>query len=261
MLNFDELAKDRPIYVIDNLGFGKSSRPNFPKDAIKVEEHYVEAIEGWRKAASLNKFILCGHSMGGFLALSYALKFPHHIEHLILSEPWGITEKPTSGWPSKTVPTNLKIFYYTSFVWNPYFVVRIAGKFGQRIVENECYSQIRSLNAIVNDKNMVAQYFHQCNIRKPSGETAFASLMNCLFWAKNPMILRITQLNEQIPITFIYGHKSIIEKVDETVIKQLRPNSYIKINVIMNSGHEVCSSQFKEFNQIIKETCKIIKET
>ncbi|CAO1360131.1 unnamed protein product [Diamesa serratosioi] len=261
LLNFDELSKDRPIYVIDNLGFGKSSRPDFPKDAIKVEELYVEAIEGWRKVVKLNKFMLCGHSMGGFLALSYALKYPYHIEHLILSEPWGMTEKPASGWPSKHVPKSIRFLYYSSFVSNAYFGVRTAGKFGQKIVENECYTLIHSLNAIVNDKKMIAQYLHQCNIRKPSGEVAFATLMDCLFWAKNPMIRRISQLNEQIPITFIYGQKSLIEQVDETAIKQLRPNSYLKINVIMKSGHEVYCSQSKEFNQLIKVACEVIKDT
>lgn len=247
--------------MIDNLGFGKSSRPDFPKDAMKVEEQYVETIEGWRKVVKLKKFLLCGHSMGGFLALSYAFKYPQHIEHLILSEPWGITEKPASGWPTKHVPKSLRFLYYSSFFTNSYFAVRTAGKFGQKIVENECYTLIHSLNTIVNDKKMIAQYLHQCNIRRPTGETAFATIMDCLFWAKNPMIRRIKQLDEQIPLTFIYGHKSIIQQVDEMELKLLRPKSYIKINVMINSGHEVYCKQFKEFNQIIKETCKIIKET
>ena len=260
LLNFDELATERPVYVIDNLGFGKSSRADFPKDAIKVEEHFVETIEGWRKAVKLNKFVLCGHSMGGFLGLSYALKYPQHIEHLILSEPWGMTEKPPSGWPIKHVPKSLRFLYYLTFVTNAYFGVRTAGKFGQKIVENECYTLIHSLNTLVNDKKIISQYLHQCNIRRPTGETAFSTLMDRLFWAKNPMIHRISQLNEQIPLTFIYGHKSIIEQVDETALKLLRPKSFVKFNVMMNSGHEVYCKEFKEFNQIIKDSCKILKQ-
>ncbi|CAO1317864.1 unnamed protein product [Diamesa hyperborea] len=261
LLNFDELATDRPVYVFDNLGFGKSSRPNFSKDAMKVEEQYVEAIEGWRKVVKLNKFILCGHSMGGFLGLSYALKYPQNIEHLILAEPWGMTEKPVSGWPSKQVPRSFKILYYKTFIVNAYCGVRAAGIFGQKVVENESYSLIHSLNTIVNNKKIIAQYLHQCNIRRPSGETAFATLMDRLFWAQNPMIHRMSQLDEQIPLTFIYGHKSIIEQIDEATLKRLRPNSYYKFNVIMNSGHEVYCKQFKEFNQIIRDACKEIKQT
>ena len=260
MLNFDELATERPVYVFDSLGFGKSSRPNFPKDAIKVEEKYVETIEGWRKVVKLNKFILCGHSMGGFLGLSYALKYPQNVEHLILAEPWGMTDKPASGWPSKQVPNSLKILYYKTHIMNPYWGVRAAGIFGQKIVEDESYTLIHSLNTIVNNKKMVGQYLHQCNIRRPSGEAAFTTLMDRLFWAKNPMIHRISQLDEQIPLTFIYGHKSIIDQVDEATLKRLRPNSYIKINVIMNSGHEVYCRQVQEFNQIIKESCQLIKQ-
>jgi hypothetical protein len=38
----------------------------------------VEAIESWRKAVfgPDGKFILLGHSMGGFIAAAYALKYP-----------------------------------------------------------------------------------------------------------------------------------------------------------------------------------------
>jgi pimeloyl-ACP methyl ester carboxylesterase len=38
----------------------------------------VEAIESWRKAVfgPDGKIILLGHSMGGFIAAAYALKYP-----------------------------------------------------------------------------------------------------------------------------------------------------------------------------------------
>lgn len=94
VLNYDDLAKDRPVYAIDILGFGRSSRSDFAKDAEKAERQFVQSIEEWRKEANLKKIILCGHSMGGYLGCAYALNYPDRIQHLILADPWGFPEKP-----------------------------------------------------------------------------------------------------------------------------------------------------------------------
>lgn len=94
VLNYDAFARDRPVYAIDMLGFGRSSRPEFAKDADMAEKQFVRSIEEWRKEVNLKKMILCGHSMGGFLGSAYALTYPDRIEHLILADPWGFPEKP-----------------------------------------------------------------------------------------------------------------------------------------------------------------------
>ncbi|VDQ10028.1 unnamed protein product, partial [Trichobilharzia regenti] len=69
--NIDALAHYRTVYSLDVLGFGRSSRPSFPADAVAVEEKWVESIEEWRSSLNIEKFILLGHSLGGFLACSY----------------------------------------------------------------------------------------------------------------------------------------------------------------------------------------------
>lgn len=74
--NFDTLSTSRRVYAFDLLGFGRSSRPPFPDTAEEVEDKFVEIIEEWRKNIKLEKFILLGHSMGGFIAASYALSHP-----------------------------------------------------------------------------------------------------------------------------------------------------------------------------------------
>ena len=58
------------------LGFGRSSRPYFSSDAMEAKRELVNSIEEWRKEMNLEEFALLGHSMGGFLATSYAIRFP-----------------------------------------------------------------------------------------------------------------------------------------------------------------------------------------
>lgn len=76
VLNLDEIAQHRPVYAIDILGFGRSSRPKFADDAMIAEKQLVKSIDEWRKEVGLKEMIVLGHSMGGFLATSYALSYP-----------------------------------------------------------------------------------------------------------------------------------------------------------------------------------------
>ncbi|CAK1584290.1 unnamed protein product [Parnassius mnemosyne] len=54
-LNLDALAAKRPVYAMDLLGFGRSSRPNFASDATKVEAQWVESVEEWRREVNLDQ--------------------------------------------------------------------------------------------------------------------------------------------------------------------------------------------------------------
>lgn len=100
------------IFSIDWLGMGNSSRPkwtlnrksNETWDEIveEVEDHFVQSLEDWRAKIGLEKMTLFGHSLGGYFATCYALKYPQHVEKLILVSPAGIPE-------NKPVQEQLKV--------------------------------------------------------------------------------------------------------------------------------------------------------
>lgn len=70
-------GEERPVYALDMLGFGRSSRPTFGRDAKDAEEQFVQSLEDWRKAEGLEHMILLGHDLGGYVSTAYALKYPH----------------------------------------------------------------------------------------------------------------------------------------------------------------------------------------
>lgn len=89
------------LYALDMLGMGNSSRPAFKihakereKQVIEAEDWFIDALEEWRKKRQIERFTLLGHSLGGYLAVSYALKYPGHLKKLILASPVGIPEDP-----------------------------------------------------------------------------------------------------------------------------------------------------------------------
>jgi cardiolipin-specific phospholipase len=101
--NFEGLSRVKgwKIYALDMLGMGRSSRPPFrihAKDQAgkitEAENWFIDALEEWRIVRKIEKFTLLGHSMGGYMAVAYALKYPGHLNKLILASPVGIPEDP-----------------------------------------------------------------------------------------------------------------------------------------------------------------------
>lgn len=75
--NLDTLSSSGPVYALDLLGFGRSSRPVFSTDPEAVEEQFVATLEEWREKVGLEEMVLLGHNLGGYLSAAYTLKYPH----------------------------------------------------------------------------------------------------------------------------------------------------------------------------------------
>ncbi len=129
-LNVEELSKDRPMHTFDMLGFGRSSRPTFDEDPEIVEETFVNSIEDTRKELGIEKFILIGHSFGGYLAYAYTIKHPEQVKSLILADPWGFSEKPADWDKTVSIPRWVRIAATILKPFNPLSGIRIAGPLG-----------------------------------------------------------------------------------------------------------------------------------
>ena len=101
--NFEPITRMEglKLYALDMLGMGNSTRPPFKIHAktregkiTEAENWFIDALEEWRKARKIEHFTLLGHSLGGYLAVSYAIKYPGHLKKLILASPVGIPEDP-----------------------------------------------------------------------------------------------------------------------------------------------------------------------
>lgn len=89
--DWDELipalaAHGYAAYALDLLGHGKSGKPD--SRTYKIEwlfDHFA----GWIDSLGLTQTpILVGHSLGGYLALEYARRFPARTRGLVLSNPY-----------------------------------------------------------------------------------------------------------------------------------------------------------------------------
>lgn len=80
------LSREFHCFAPDLLGFGESEFPNI---------HYsvnlqVELINEFLDALKLERVYLVGHSLGGWIAATHALKYPERVSKLILISPEGV---------------------------------------------------------------------------------------------------------------------------------------------------------------------------
>uniref|UniRef100_A0A914QBJ8 AB hydrolase-1 domain-containing protein n=1 Tax=Panagrolaimus davidi TaxID=227884 RepID=A0A914QBJ8_9BILA len=249
--NFDEFVKYRPVHAIDLLGFGRSSRFPFSSNPSIAESEWIQSIEEWRKEMKIDKMILIGHSLGGYIAGAYALKHSKNIKHLILIEPWGFNEKPKELQP-EVIPwwRNLfKNFVYPCIILS---LIRISGPFANSFLREQFPDLPHRHQIPASDADYIYEYFYQINAQKPTGENAFKTL-NEFGYAKNPMITRINELNSELPITFIYGEKSTCTSSTGFEIKEMRSKSYVDVNVVKGVGHHPHIDKREEFNVILEK--------
>ena len=75
------LANRVRLLLVDLLGFGKSQKP---WTAYTVDRHIAELRRVLAPMAEIRPFTLVGHSLGARLAVTYAARYPHDIDRLVL---------------------------------------------------------------------------------------------------------------------------------------------------------------------------------
>ena len=81
--SLEGLAVDRPVVFFDQLGCGKSEKPD--DVSLWRIERFVEEVAAVRNALVLERIHLLGHSWGGLLAIEYMMSKPEGIVSLILA--------------------------------------------------------------------------------------------------------------------------------------------------------------------------------
>ncbi|KAH8681225.1 Alpha/Beta hydrolase protein [Xylariales sp. PMI_506] len=242
--NFEPLTRSKgwKLYALDMLGMGNSARPPFKIHAkdpagkiTEAENWFIDALEEWRKIRKLEKFTLLGHSLGGYLAISYALKYPGHINKLILASPVGIPEDPYAvnaelpepqestfqdeftqdqdattsshdntnikkGQTSEVAPKKRPYPGWLVWLWDanvsPFSIVRAAGPFGPRFVSGWT---TRRFNHLPEDEaKTLHEYSYSLFRQRGSGEYVLPYLLAPGAHARRPAINRIHRVGRGV---------------------------------------------------------------
>ncbi|KFA67661.1 hypothetical protein S40285_00904 [Stachybotrys chlorohalonatus IBT 40285] len=242
--NFEPITRipGLKLYALDMLGMGNSSRPPFKIHAKKREDQvteaenwFVDALEEWRKARKIERFTLLGHSLGGYLAVSYALKYPGRLKKLILASPVGIPEDPYAV--NEPMPDQLQSTVQNEFtqdqqsvtegrpdphlvkadhkppqatprrpipgwvVWlwdsnvSPFSFVRMSGPLGPRVVSG--WTSRRFNHLPEDEARILHDYSFSIFKQKGSGEYALGYILSAGAYARRPLIHRIQDVGRK----------------------------------------------------------------
>lgn len=102
--NLPELSQSYRCIAIDLPGFGLSS--DHPEHTYGMG-FYAQVIRAFLQSMGLKKVVLAGHSMGGQIALTYALQYPGELYRLLLFSPAGFED--FSPWDKTLVKQGLHL--------------------------------------------------------------------------------------------------------------------------------------------------------
>ena len=91
----EQLSQDYHCFALDLLGFGESEQPKL-HHSIQLQ---VECLLTYLEALHVPQVYLIGHSLGGWIAASYALKYLNQVSGLVLIAPEGVqAEEHRANW-------------------------------------------------------------------------------------------------------------------------------------------------------------------
>jgi len=91
--NYPEFAKAGYRTIVpDLLGYGLSSKPDIAQYDL---DFFVAGVKGMVDTLGLKNITLLGNSLGGAVALGYALAYPDEVSRLILMAPGGVEDLDT----------------------------------------------------------------------------------------------------------------------------------------------------------------------
>ena len=123
----------------------------------------------------LDTMVLLGHSFGGYLAASYALQHPRHLERLLLVDPWGMTDKPTDLVERHNISLGDRTLFELTKRLNPLWWLRVAGPVGPRLLPRFRPDLVTKFSCLLGESSgqLIPSYLYHCNAHNPSGEAAF----------------------------------------------------------------------------------------
>jgi pimeloyl-ACP methyl ester carboxylesterase len=84
--NVAALAQVRRVYALDLVGFGRSDKPQVTYSI----PYLTEFVQKFMIVQGVDRAALIGESMGGAIALRFALQYPHQVEKMVLATSAGL---------------------------------------------------------------------------------------------------------------------------------------------------------------------------
>ena len=212
------------VYALDFWGFGDSGKQNTPP--FKVES-YVQMVDQFMEILGIERAPILGHSMGGTVALAFALNYPQRATKV------GAVGSPIEG-------KSLNVF------------LRLAGLNWVQLAQSlPALTRVIVLTLIrmntARDSARVRKMLLH-DVDKTSLESFFRSIGDLRRTDLSPRLVELTN----IPVLGIYGkHDNIVNPKQVHVLQTCLPNA--NTVVLNNSRHFPMLDEPAEFHTAVRE--------
>lgn len=208
MPSFFVLAEKYHVYAIDQLGFGHSDKPLLE---YKIGT-WVDFLQGFMKSQNIDRATIVGNSLGGWIAIDFAVQHPEMVDKLVLVDSAGL------AWQGQiAVDLNPVTVAGTRALMESLF-------YDKKIVTDALVQQIFSDHMRDNDGYTISRTV--ANFSQPQFEdTKLASIhaLTLIMWGRNDELISVSRgekLRDNIPgaklVVFEQcGHLPQIEKPAE----------------------------------------------
>ncbi|CEM02227.1 unnamed protein product [Vitrella brassicaformis CCMP3155] len=245
-------------HAIDWLGFGRSSRPSFRFDKDKPLDcaaEFVESLEAWRREKAIDKMVLCGHSMGGYLAAVYASRYPHRVHKLILASTVGIQKKPEelrdgfagAPWYVRTLVGTVRGLWDMDVT--PLALLRGIGPIGPGLLRGALSKRI---GEHIYPNGEIQDYVYHVNANAASADTAITTLFEPTVFAREPLFDRVRQL--PMPTLFLYGERDWVDASTGHQLKAMNPQTF-DVQLLPDCAHQITVENSHSFAEAVGEFC------
>lgn len=233
--NFEVLRNHYRCIAIDLPGNGLSERGNFPYGIGFFAETVAACIQQLR----LGKVILCGHSMGGQIAMETALRHPKLVEKLILCAPAGF--EIFTSWEATLYETSISVLDYLSTEANSI----------TKAIRSSFYHYTHQADEMIKDLTGLLSRYPLTEYRKMVAACVHGMLHEPVY-DRLPRILQ--------PTLIVYGERDALiptRALHPTTTRKIAEDGaaripFSELHLIPNCGHFVQWEKSKEVNALIE---------
>ena len=234
---FKTFSDDFTVYAFDFLGYGHSDKAD---DLVgeRFFDTHIECVKTVATHYGLSDFALAGLSMGGAIAIGFALRYPELVKALIPVDTWGVSEK---------IPFHRFSYWYVKHTDLTLSQYRWCAKY--RWIARWSISY-----ALIGNKKLITDALVDEVMQSCAGDMAGKSMLNFQRSAADkdrskpyyPEQLR----NLKIPIVYIIGEKDPLVPLSD-IYRAAEENPNSRVAVFKGCKHWSVKEQPRKFCEIV----------